>query len=433
MEFDLDQPLALPSPLTWRPVEGRFLCIAPEQPNWLVTDSMGAALLAALSWGETLRAALRFAAQVTGASPDELTAALTALLTAVEQQKFYAGAARAELDVATAKRTLHAYLTNRCNLRCVQCYMAAGEGEREAELTTAEWERVLDEFTALDGPSAVSLSGGEPLLRGDALDLAARARGQGHHVTLFTNGTLVRDAQTADRAAGACDCIQVSLDGASAAVHDAIRGRGTFAATVTALELLAERGVRLRIAVTVMPENAKDLSANLLPLLQRLGGTSLDVAMNNALPEGRASSGRFCPEPAAMQEAVAGILRQLWAAGWPGANPRRPRAPRHNCGYGGGLILAANGDVYPCPILGEPVGNVRAASLGELRDRLTCVYQETTVEHMDECRACDLRLVCAGGCRTRNRRERGDLLRASCSAQSRDTLYRELAGLKERA
>jgi radical SAM protein with 4Fe4S-binding SPASM domain len=101
---------------------------------------------------------------------------------------------------------------------------------------------------------------------------------------------------------------------------------------------------------------------------------------------------------------VAGILRQLWAAGWPGPAPRRPRAPRHNCGYGGGVIVTADGDVYPCPILGQPAGSVRESSLVEIAGRLTQIYQDTAVEYMDECGGCDLRLICAGGCRTRNLR-----------------------------
>jgi radical SAM protein with 4Fe4S-binding SPASM domain len=426
--FDLDTPLDLPAPLAWRPVKGRFLCIAPKQPNWLTTDRTGATLLAALSWGETPRAALRFAGQTTGEPPESLAAGLTALMSSIERHAFYAGAKREELDIATANRAIHIYLTNRCNLHCAQCYMAAGGGDTTGELSADEWRRVLAQFTSLNQSSSVSFSGGEPLLRPDLLDLAGRAHDDGHYVTLFTNGTLIREEMTA-RLAGVCNCVQLSLDGATTAVHDAIRGPGAFAATVRAIEGLRNRGVRLRIALTVMPENSADLAANLVGLLMKLGGTELDVVLNNALPEGRARSGHFCPEPANMQAAVSGILRQLWAAGWPGAAPRRRRAPRHNCGYGGGLILAADGDVFPCPILGQSVGNVRKSGLAELADRLTRVYEETTVEHMEECGACDLRLICGGGCRTRNLRDRGDLLRSSCSSQWREELYLELAGI----
>jgi radical SAM protein with 4Fe4S-binding SPASM domain len=427
--FDLDRPLNLPSPLSWRQVDERLLCIAPEQPNWLVTDRAGATLLAALSWGETLRAALSFAAQTTGESPETLTAALTTLLTAIEQHGFYADAERDELDIRTARRILHIYLTHRCNLRCAQCYMAAGEGHADEELPVGGWRRVLDAFTDLYGPSAVSFSGGEPLLRPDLLDLAGHARARGHYVTIFTNGTLVR-AEVADRLAGACDCVQLSLDGATVDVHDAIRGRGSFAATVSTLGLLHSAGVRLRIALTVMPENAADLANNLIPLLQTLGGTALDVVLNNALPEGRASSGRFCPEPQAMQDAVSGILGQLWTAGWPRPASRRRRAPHHNCGYGGGFILGPNGDVYPCPIMSQAVGNVRSDDLADLAGALNQIFEETAVDQMAECRTCDLRLICAGGCRRRNLRERGNLLRPSCTEQTRNELYRELAGLR---
>jgi len=74
----------------------------------------------------------------------------------------------------------------------------------------------------------VSFSGGEPLLRRDLFDIATHARNQGHEISLFTNGTLIQDAKTAHRLAEWFDWIQISLDGATPAVHDAFRGAGTF-------------------------------------------------------------------------------------------------------------------------------------------------------------------------------------------------------------
>ena len=97
----------------------------------------------------------------------------------------YADAPVKELDLSTARRMLHAYLTNRCNLRCPQCYMNAG-GQPKEELATEEWLRVLDDFTRANGESVVSFSGGEPLLRRDLFEIAAHARNQGHEIFLFT-------------------------------------------------------------------------------------------------------------------------------------------------------------------------------------------------------------------------------------------------------
>ena len=121
---DLNQPIDLPVPLSRHEVDGAYLFIAPEQPNWIPTDRLGATLLMAMSWGESPRAALRFAGQATGESPETLIEALRTLLTELSRRRFYASAPVEEADLSSARRMLHAYLTNRCNLHCPHCYMA---------------------------------------------------------------------------------------------------------------------------------------------------------------------------------------------------------------------------------------------------------------------------------------------------------------------
>jgi radical SAM protein with 4Fe4S-binding SPASM domain len=320
---------------------------------------------------------------------------------------------------------LHLYLTDRCNLHCAQCYMDAGGGA-SAEQSTVDWLRVIDQFTALYGESIVAFSGGEPMLRADLFDLAAHARSLGHRLSLFTNGTLIRDERAARRLGALFDWVQVSLDGATPAVHDAVRGGGTFARTVRAVELLGETGARLRVGVTVLPQNAADLAVHLPDLLDSLGGTRLAVAVSSAWPEGRARTGHLCPDPGKLDGAVVDILARLEARGWPGAPARRPRRPRRSCGYGGGVIVAANGDLHPCPVLTRPLGNVRSTPLAELAAQLDHVYNGAGVDHMAACAGCDLRLICGGGCRVRNLRERGDARRPGCTEASREALYRSL-------
>ena len=180
-----------------------------------------------------------------------------------------------------------------------------------------------------------------------------------------------------------------------------------------------------------MPQNVADLAANLVNLLLSLDGDKLTVAVNEAWAEGRARSGQFCPEPAAMDDAIHGILARLREKGWAGDPPRRPRQPRRNCGYGGGVIVAANGDVHPCPILHRPVGNVRTNALADLMARLQQIYFETSVDHVAECADCDLRYICGGGCRVRNLRERGDPRLPTCTEESRDAIYRRLLASDE--
>ena len=83
-------------------------------------------------------------------------------------------------------------LTFRCNLRCVHCYAAHGHQgiPGKQELTFAEICGILDQIVD-EGCLWLLLTGGEPLLRPDFLDIYTYAKRKGLLVTLFTNGTLI--------------------------------------------------------------------------------------------------------------------------------------------------------------------------------------------------------------------------------------------------
>ncbi|MGB3904717.1 MAG: radical SAM protein, partial [Anaerolineae bacterium] len=83
-------------------------------------------------------------------------------------------------------------LTFRCNLRCVHCYLGdtrAGIPGKQ-ELTYAEIRDLLDQIVD-EGCLWLLLTGGEPLVRPDFLDIYTYAKQKGLLVTLFTNGTLI--------------------------------------------------------------------------------------------------------------------------------------------------------------------------------------------------------------------------------------------------
>jgi radical SAM protein with 4Fe4S-binding SPASM domain len=196
-----------------------------------------------------------------------------------------------------------------------------------------------------------------------------------------------------------------------------------------AITLLADEDVQLRIAVTVMPQNSADLAAHLVDRLGEIG-RRVDVAVNSAWPEGRANSNRVCA-PLTTDNAVTDLLLQLQEAGWAGDSPRRRRHPRHTCGYGGGIIVTADGSVPPCPVPHQPIGNIHTARMPELLTRLDQIYLENEVDRMAACAACDLRYICGGGCRVRNLRERGDTHLPTCTPESREAIYRQLVDLAQ--
>ncbi len=117
-------------------------------------------------------------------------------------------------------------VTMRCNLRCQHCYIPcetrAAQSEPEPELSLAEIQRMLDEF-ADAGCFWLLLTGGEPFLRKDFLDIYAHAKRKGMVLTIFTNGTLLTP-QTADYLRNCAINWQISLYGATQATYERVTG-----------------------------------------------------------------------------------------------------------------------------------------------------------------------------------------------------------------
>jgi len=80
-------------------------------------------------------------------------------------------------------------ITRKCNLRCVHCYIDAGEAEAN-ELTTKEALDVVDQMAEVGVP-LILFTGGEPLVRRDFFEIAQYARDRGIKLVLSTNGTLI--------------------------------------------------------------------------------------------------------------------------------------------------------------------------------------------------------------------------------------------------
>jgi mycofactocin radical SAM maturase len=144
--------------------------------------------------------------------------------------------------------------TYACNLSCVHCLSSSGRRD-PAELTTAEMRSVIDELRAMQ-VFYVNVGGGEPTVRPDFWELLDYAVTSQVGVKFSTNG-LRLDAERAQRLA-ATDYVdvQVSLDGASREVNDAVRGHGSYDMALRAMENLAEAGMAdFKISVVMTRHN----------------------------------------------------------------------------------------------------------------------------------------------------------------------------------
>jgi MoaA/NifB/PqqE/SkfB family radical SAM enzyme len=206
-------------------------------------------------------------------------------------------------------------LTYACQLRCTHCYSESGR-RPSRRLPRKELLRIADALIAMRIRS-VDLSGGEPLLIEELPEIAARFAAAGVQVSLYTNGLLVND-EKAHELGRLVTRVHVSVDGASAEVHDRIRGRrGSFEGALLALASLdraasarkAEGGGRLSFGMemVIIQSNFFQLEAmctDIAPRFPNLGFVSLGAAV----PTGLANAARYAEEEL-LSEAQLAALR----------------------------------------------------------------------------------------------------------------------------
>src|ERR1700743_173140 len=145
-------------------------------------------------------------------------------------------------------------LTYACNLSCVHCLSSSGRRDPR-ELSPAECKALIDTLERMQ-VSYVNIGGGEPTVRPDFWELVDYATAHHVGVKFSTNGVRITPEGAAKLAPSDYVDVQISLDGATAEVNDAVRGPGSFAMAIRALENLAAAGFSdAKISVVVTSHN----------------------------------------------------------------------------------------------------------------------------------------------------------------------------------
>jgi MoaA/NifB/PqqE/SkfB family radical SAM enzyme len=202
----------------------------------------------------------------------------------------------ASVDQYGAPLFLAWQLTNRCGARCLHCCEESGpEKGWPSELTREEALRVAREAAALSIPYA-AFGGGEPLGVPHCWEIFDILHAGGTRLKLETNGLPIDDA-AADRLKSYGEpCVQLSLDGATAAVHETVRPGGDFEGVRAAARRLARRGVRPEIVFVPTRLNLADAPA-VYEEAVRLGARAFVTGPMMRLGRGGAAYDRLAPTP----------------------------------------------------------------------------------------------------------------------------------------
>lgn len=303
-------------------------------------------------------------------------------------------------------------LTYACNLSCVHCLSASGKRDPR-ELSTQQCKDIIDELERMQ-VFYVNIGGGEPTVRPDFWELVDYATEHHVGVKFSTNGVRINEKVAAKLAASDYVDVQISLDGATAEINDAVRGAGSFAMAIKALENLKAAGFKdAKISVVVTRHNVDQLD-DFKALADHYGAT---LRITRLRPSGRGADVWDELHPTSAQQVqlydwlvmngervlTGDSFFHLSGLGEPGA-----LAGLNLCGAGRVVCLIDPiGDVYACPFAIHDkflAGNV-LAGVGSGAPGFQGVWQNSPLflelrepQSAGACSGCNHYDSCRGGC-----------------------------------
>jgi mycofactocin biosynthetic radical S-adenosylmethionine protein MftC len=296
-------------------------------------------------------------------------------------------------------------LTYACNLACVHCLSSSGRRDPR-ELSTAECRAVIDTLQRMQ-VFYVNIGGGEPTVRPDFWELVDYATAHQVGVKFSTNGIKLDAAAARKLAASDYVDVQISLDGATAEVNDAVRGVGSYRTARRAMANLAAAGFRgFKLSVVMTRHNIPQLD-----LFKQIADEyGAQLRLTRLRPSGRGADVWPDLHPAAGQQ------RELYD--WLSAHgeqvltgdsffhlsPYGPPLPGLNlCGAGRVVCLIDPvGDVYACPFAIHEnflAGSVRQPGGFEAVWRTAPLFADLRQPQTGgACRSCGSFDSCRGGC-----------------------------------
>ena len=191
-------------------------------------------------------------------------------------------------DFDTSPLIVFYEVTQACGLVCKHCRACAQTHADPSELCPPDSRRLIDQLGEFPQPPMLVLTGGDPLCRSDIFDLIEHATSVGLEVSITPSATPLVTAEAIGRlAAAGIHRMAISIDGATAVVHDGVRGVvGSFQRSLDILQAARDRGIATQVNTTLTLDNIDQIDT-MADLFSRLSIAMWSVFF--LVPVGRAS------------------------------------------------------------------------------------------------------------------------------------------------
>jgi radical SAM protein with 4Fe4S-binding SPASM domain len=290
-------------------------------------------------------------------------------------------------------------LTFRCNLRCAHCYITNADGSQESagELTQQEISRILDEVVD-EGCLWLLMTGGEPLVRRDFLDIYTDAKKKGLLITLFTNGTLLTPYIADYLADWRPYNIEITIYGRTRETYERVTGiPGSYDRCMRGIELLLARDLPLKLktmAITLNKHELWDMKA----YAESLGTPFRFDALINASMDGSGAPKSLRLEPKEVVELDLkdnGRMERWREFCQKFLGPPVDTDHLYTCGAGrSSFHIDPFGQLSVCMMVRQSSYDLRSGSFRDGWRRFIPQVRAQTVSEDHACARCELRNLC---------------------------------------
>lgn len=412
-----------------------YLLLDPDTPNWVVVDKLGNEIVAMCDGEKTLKEIIAALCEKYEGSYEESAENVLAFANEIREKYFLREEPfppLGKVDKENVKiHELWINVTNKCNLRCIHCHLSAGV-PLEDELTTEEICGIFSQAEEM-GVEKITISGGEPLVRDDISSLLEYAHEHIGNITFITNGTLITE-EVAEKLSEWNVKVQVSLDGAHEETQDFIRGKGSYKRTLSGLQKLIKAGAHVGVGMTLMKKNINEMH-EMVKLVKKLGMKSLHFPVLQLKGRAQEYESLVRLDNEDIVAAIKEMRKISEAEGIEITVERNLRSEieamgkKDSCGAGSSIVsIAANGNVYPCAGLHEDefcAGNIRKQRLEDIHreSEILRKFRVLSVLDIPECKTCDLKFICGGGCHVDTYGAYGRLDKPTPKCESQQRIY----------
>ena len=376
------------------------LCLNPDVPSWIITTEAAVFLLKLADGHRTV---------------DEIADAILAyddvpiykeqvlsFFAEAKSKKLFSSPAKTDNVKPWEKRRLmamHLHLTDRCNLQCNYCLRKSTPYiplRHEPE----QFIKMMEYIKPISIPKLrITYSGGEPLIYPSFKEVVKAATECGYENQLLTNGILITES-LAEFIGANFTKVRISLDGIDRKSHAATRG-DNFNQVVRGIHLMSTQETEVTVQITLTKSNQNVAVAKLKKMLPDV----VRIAYTPMLPFGRAidKQNEFITDDEFLYVSRDWVrnrnerIRSEYFSGVPIFTPC-------HAGYSN-LSIADSGNVYPCHLFHSEdfyFGNIFHDSLDEIffGDKVREYVRYMDVRNNNpECASCEMRFLCAGGCK----------------------------------